>query len=278
MSSLICSSRMFSWLVRSIAVLSLPLAVLLAPRETHAQRENADAALREFEAGAAAYEVGDFEVALGHFRRGYELTPSPAFLYNIATALDRLRRDEEALSAYEEYAERFPDAEDHANVVARVRILREALARREAPPTVEAHVIAPDETPEEGSAGDAAPPDETMTAAPHAAPLTVDEGPGAAPFLVASAGGLVAVAGGVFLVLAAMDTSAVENATVWADVRDAYDRVPTFQTVGGVLLGVGGAALAAGLVWAIAGGGGGSREETLALRVGPSSVSLEGTF
>ncbi|MCX7807199.1 MAG: tetratricopeptide repeat protein, partial [Deltaproteobacteria bacterium] len=63
-----------------------------------------------FQAGQVAFEDGRFEDALQYFRRSYELSGRPALLYNIGLAADRLRRDEEALSAFERYLAEVPDA------------------------------------------------------------------------------------------------------------------------------------------------------------------------
>ena len=63
------------------------------PRETEAR------AL--FEAGRQAFTDGRFEDALQRFSQSYELSHRAELLFNIGQAADRLRRDAEALAAFE---------------------------------------------------------------------------------------------------------------------------------------------------------------------------------
>ena len=99
---------------------------------TYDSREVATDALEEarllFLAGRRAFDGGRFEDALDSFRRALALTHDPHLLYDIAVALDRLRRDEEALAAFGEYLEREPESPDRPDVEARMRILRDHLA------------------------------------------------------------------------------------------------------------------------------------------------------
>ena len=96
--------------------------------DTAPEGDSSDEAARvTYELGRAAFDAGDFEQALGHFRRAYELSPRVQLLFNIGTTADRLQRNEEALEALEEYLERAPDAPNADNVRGRVRILREAV-------------------------------------------------------------------------------------------------------------------------------------------------------
>jgi tetratricopeptide (TPR) repeat protein len=83
-----------------------------------------------FEAGKAAYEDGRFEDALAYFERAYALSPRPGLQYNLGLAYDRLRRDAEALQAFETYLSEQPDPAREQEVQNRVRALREHLARR----------------------------------------------------------------------------------------------------------------------------------------------------
>ena len=87
-------------------------------------------AKNDFAAGTRAYADGDFEGALSHFRRAYELTGSPDLLYNIATVSDRMRLDVQALGAYEGYLEARPDSADREHVESRIDVLRRAIEER----------------------------------------------------------------------------------------------------------------------------------------------------
>ncbi len=119
----------------SLALVALTLGLVASSSLSHACAQEADSALTDeearglFEAGRSAYTAGRFEDALEHFQRAFELSDRPMLLFNIAQTLDRLRRDEEALSTFERFLELVPDAENHAQVESRMRILRETLAR-----------------------------------------------------------------------------------------------------------------------------------------------------
>ena len=105
--------------------------------------------------------------------------------------------------------------------------------------------------------------------------------PGPAPWIVAGAGAALAVGGAVLLIVAEVDAGCVsapngctDGGPRWEDFSERYDRVPIFRGVGGAALGLGAAAMAAGLVWALAGGGGGEPE----VAIGPGGVRVRGHF
>jgi len=122
---------------RTLACLGLSTSLLVvaagagaqAPNEEASPPDDREAEARAlFEAARTAYESGHFEDALERFRESYELSGRPGLLFNVGTTAERLRRDEEALAAYEAYLEARPDAPNSANVRARVEILRRNLA------------------------------------------------------------------------------------------------------------------------------------------------------
>lgn len=84
-----------------------------------------------FDAGRTSFDAGRYTDALGYFQRAHELSGRPALLFNIATTHDRLRHDAEALGAFEAYLSSVPDAQNRAEVEARIAPLREAVATRE---------------------------------------------------------------------------------------------------------------------------------------------------
>ncbi len=88
-----------------------------------------------YAAGQAAFHDGRYQHALEYLQRSYELSHRPALLYNLGTTYDRLRRDREALDAFEQYLREVPNAENTSEVQARIAVLREALARTTAEPT-----------------------------------------------------------------------------------------------------------------------------------------------
>jgi tetratricopeptide (TPR) repeat protein len=103
----------------------------------HAQAPDAsrDAEARGlFEAGRAAFNDGRFEDALGYFRRAYELSGRADLLYNIGNTADRLRREGEALDAFEQYLREVPSSPNRREVEGRVRVMREHLGSQTEPP------------------------------------------------------------------------------------------------------------------------------------------------
>jgi tetratricopeptide (TPR) repeat protein len=88
----------------------------------------ADAAAH-WKAGQDAYDLGQYDVAIEEFKRGYELQPEPAFLYNIAQAYRRLGQAKEALFFYKRYLGLDPDSKARAQVEAWIVELEAALAK-----------------------------------------------------------------------------------------------------------------------------------------------------
>lgn len=91
-----------------------------------------------FEDGRRAFEGGDFETALSRFQQAYDISHRVPLLWNIATTLDRLRRDEDALAMFQQYLEAAPEATNRSEVEGRIRLLREAVDRRHAEETARA--------------------------------------------------------------------------------------------------------------------------------------------
>jgi tetratricopeptide (TPR) repeat protein len=248
-SSLLGAIRSYGWVV--LAVWRVLTASVAAAQP--AEDGDSDAQARVvFEQGRDAYENGRFEEALLLFRRAHGLSANPVLLYNVALAADRLRRDADALDAYEQYLAAVPDAPQRASVQARIEILRAAVASRERaeePPP--APLLAPEPPPASG--------------------------PGALPWIVVGTGGAF-VAGGVILVVLALgDVRSVEDAPAhssWADYESAAGRAPVLSTVGFVLGGIGLVALGGGLVWAL----GSSGETAPRASLGLDGARLEVAF
>lgn len=114
-------------LLASIFV-SCPLGSASAQEESvESADEREEQARAVFQAGRVAYGNGDFESALEYFRRALELSDRPALLFNVGMAATQLRRDREALEAFEAFLEAEPDAPNAAQVRARIEVLRRSL-------------------------------------------------------------------------------------------------------------------------------------------------------
>lgn len=140
------------------------LAAPLMAQEPEAagEVEDGDAAARVlYLRGDRLYSEGRYQEATEAFSEAYELSGRPGLLFNMANALERLGRLEEALAALRRFA---PDAAEHDRATVNARIasletrLREEDAQQrqaEARPTADARATpeeAPGPAPAEGSA------------------------------------------------------------------------------------------------------------------------------
>jgi tetratricopeptide (TPR) repeat protein len=128
------------------ALLSFTLALATAglsagaqPAPVNTVSPEADRAAREhFTLGRDAFSNGDFATAVREFTAAYELSGRPQLLYNIGTAYERLHDWERANDALTRYLQRVPDANDRAEVQARLNViqveLQHAAEARQAPP------------------------------------------------------------------------------------------------------------------------------------------------
>jgi tetratricopeptide (TPR) repeat protein len=89
-----------------------------------------------FEAGRRAFTDGRFEDALERFRQSYELSGRAELLFNIGQAADRLRRDRDALAAFEQYLAALPRATNRREVESRILVLRAARTAPEVPTAI----------------------------------------------------------------------------------------------------------------------------------------------
>jgi tetratricopeptide (TPR) repeat protein len=78
---------------------SLALVFLLFP--SVAAADDLEAASAAFREGERAFLEDDYELALSHFRRAFELAPHDAVRFNVAVCLERLARFREAAAEYE---------------------------------------------------------------------------------------------------------------------------------------------------------------------------------
>ena len=256
--------------MRFLLILGVVFSCLVSTAGVQAQssksREARIAAAKQaFAVGTRAYANGEFRTALTSFQRAYELTGSPDLLYNIATVSDRMRRDEQALDAYEGYLEARPKSADREHVESRIDVLRAAIeARRRA--ELDAEI-------------------EARSAAIEAAarvkaerPLTEHVGPGPGPWITIGVGGAAVVAGAVLVGLGQRDQKSVESAvpgSSYAMVEEMADRGPRRTKAGIALMAVGGVGVLGGAIWQLTGG---HEEAVPEVSIGPTGISVKGTF
>lgn len=272
----------------AVFCLSLPL---VQPSTAAAQTDSgSDAeARRLFEAGRAAYEAENFDEAVRNFRRAYVFSPRYPLLYNIGQAELRAGNDAAALEAFEGFLRQAPaDDARRGEVEERVRVLRAmgvtaTTGTVAATPTETTTTETVTETTTETVAET-----ETVTETESSTATTTTTtptdagggGPGAGPFILIGGGAAVAVVGAILMGVGASDASAVTGApdgAMWSDLEGRAGAANTEFGVGLALLVVGVAAAGGGVIWAVAGSGS-SSDSSASLRLGPGSLSLEGTF
>ena len=267
-------------MLRWFVAMGVVLGALVTPALGNAQDSTQldEAARLTFESAREAFVAGDYETALARFRQAYELSARPGLLYNIAQTLDRLRRDEETVTALREYLEAAPDAPNRAEVEARIRVLERAIAERgTTAPSPDPDPSTGTSTGSQGTAPPPPPPEDDGLAILH-------------PAIFITAAGL-AVAGGVLTIWAGLETLSLNDRYTSNDdpltVGDDYDEALTYQTMTNVFIGTTALfAVAAGVLavftdWdALGGGSSDSAALRPVLNAGPTGASLgaEGRF
>jgi hypothetical protein len=212
-------------LQRLLLVVSLAVSAL-SPSAAHAQAT--DQRARDlYVQGDRYYAEGRYELAVQAFAESYQLSGRPLLLFNLANALERIGRYTEALDALRRYQ---PSAPPHEQMALRTRIATLEQRAAQAPPPVTT-----------ASSGDSS----LMVTG------FVVGGAGVALTVVGIAMGVLALDA---RALAQSGCVASEAGTVCdGSVRGALEEDATFALVADLGVGVGAAALAAGVVLVIIG-------------------------
>jgi tetratricopeptide (TPR) repeat protein len=168
-----------------------------------------DAARNAFKVGRAAYETGDYQLAYDKFKESFQLSHEPALLYNIASALQGLKRPHDAAEALRSFLRLQPSDPDRPKIDQRIATLEEEQrmmdverAKAEAEAEAERKKNAPpiDLTP---------PPADVRTVVVHESGMTEAERKHRRKVLAISLtiGGVVLVGGAVALALALTQTT-----------------------------------------------------------------------
>lgn len=107
-----------------VALVALSLAGPAAAQDADLQR-----AKELFENGVMLYDEGSYEAAVAAFREAYALSNEPLMLYNMASALERMGRWEEALEALNGYRAYAPSDEREV-LERRIRSIEQRLEER----------------------------------------------------------------------------------------------------------------------------------------------------
>lgn len=258
-----------------VGLAALTLAALASPVPVLAQAEGGsegdapgledetnppedDEARALFERGNAAYSVGQYADAAGHFREAYELSGRADLLYNIYSALEREGGHlEEATDALEQYLEQGDvPADRYAALSARLERMKTRLA-------------------EQQDSGD---PREGGT---HVEPA--DSGgvhPAATALLIA--GGVLLVNFGIFAALSAAEKGKLESSCAPACNDDEVSTLSTYNLIADISWITALAAGATGVVLLFALMGGDESESAVSvspwLAPGTGGAAVRGTF
>src|SRR5260370_39343769 len=101
------------------------LLIVLWCAVSAADARQEQAARDALKAGRAAYESGDYQVAYDKFKESFQLSHEPALLYNIASALQGLKRPHEAAEALRSFLRLQPNDSDRPKIEQRIATLEE---------------------------------------------------------------------------------------------------------------------------------------------------------
>ena len=149
-----------------------------------AQIDDAATAKAKYESGVRHYDLSEWDPALADFKEAYRNKPDPVFLYNIAQCHRKLGHTDEAITFYQTYLRRAPDAKNREEVERRITELQSLRGAEsttgatggKTPPPSPAVEVAPKQATAEVAA----------TPAPAAAqPIPIPSAPAAPPAAIA---------------------------------------------------------------------------------------------
>lgn len=136
-------------LLRGAVAWLLLLASLGTGGVAAAQADRMERARQLYAVGRDAYNAGDFAKALDAFKESFSLSHQPALLYNIASALQGLKRPHEGAEELRSYLRIKPDDPDRPQIEERIRTLEEEqrLLDLDKPPVPPPTPVVPPPTP-----------------------------------------------------------------------------------------------------------------------------------
>jgi tetratricopeptide (TPR) repeat protein len=112
------------------------LLLLLAVHPANAEGNSVVVAKEHFKAGRELYKKGQYQDAIGEFRKAYKAKPHPVMYFNIAQCYEKLGDVGNALSNYREYLHQLPDADDRPTVEATLQTLEAKLKETQVQPLI----------------------------------------------------------------------------------------------------------------------------------------------
>lgn len=246
---------------------TIPTTAFAAP-PTHAptKETNADKARASdlFQKSAGAYLKGDFTRAIALLDEAYALDPQPVLVYNLARAHEGLGHLDESIALYEKYLTQDPESADRGAIEQRLATLKRqrdekaALAKEKVAVEREKDRVEKERARQETE--------------DRPKPRSVG------PYVVGGVGVATVVTGVIFGVMAGGKESDAQAEPVQTSAIDLRDTGKTFATISNVTFIVGGALVAAGVVWWIIDTPKSTRRGATAPRVGlgPGFISIGG--
>jgi tetratricopeptide (TPR) repeat protein len=111
--------------MKLIVLVAATCALVAGDGVARADAAREDRARQLYQAGRDAYNGGDFQKAYDAFKESFTLSHQPALLYNVASALQGLRRPHDAAEALRSYLRLKPDDVDRPQIEERIRTLEE---------------------------------------------------------------------------------------------------------------------------------------------------------
>jgi tetratricopeptide (TPR) repeat protein len=106
-------------------VIAALLTLLVARAPAHGSAADEAHAKQLYFDGRKAYEIGDYQTAYAAFKESFQLSHHAALLYNIASALQGLRRPHEAAEALRSFLRLQPTDPDRDKIEERILTLEE---------------------------------------------------------------------------------------------------------------------------------------------------------
>jgi hypothetical protein len=235
-------------------------ALVFAPTLAHAEDEpkpypectkapsdaETAAAKGAYQAGNASFDEADYPRAITYWEDAYRRDcTANLLLKNLARAYELYGQKRQAVVALETYLVREPTTGDKDQIQRRIEVLKKQIAAEKAAP------------PPTGATPPVAPVVPVTPPQPEPAPTAHTGKRPIAPLIVAGAGGVVLIVGAVVYAGGAKDVKHYEDlcpnhnctGTDALSNQSAANTARNKKVAGGVVMGVGAAALAGGLIW-----------------------------
>jgi hypothetical protein len=217
------------------------------PCEGNPSKAEQEAAKGLYMAGKTSYDEGNYPEAINLWQGAFKRDcTAPLLLYNLANAYEKQgdRYLKGAVVSLETYLSRQPNSPNRGTIEKRIENLKQRIHDIEKANTVsKVPTSSSSSPPPPGSSDGGGPP-----------PPPPSKGPGIAPWLVVGAGGALVLTGTIFYIIGAGNVSDAETqcsnrSSCPQSIADKGNSGRSQETVGGIMLGVGLAAVGGGLAW-----------------------------